>query len=188
MGYDCGPPGIAPTNSGFYVVRPIINLSGMGAGAKRVWIEAGDKNLVPMGYFWCQWFEGKQHSVTYEWRHWQWHAVSSWEGINDKENLSKFHSWEREKFSPKLDISFHELADVGKINIEFIGDNPIEVHLRTSPNPDYDILIPIWFGEAEEYLVDKYEKLGYTYISAYESADGFLDTPRVGFMVKNKGE
>lgn len=186
LGYDCGPASIAPTRSGWYIVRPIINLSGMGAGAKKTWIEAGDAKKVPLGYFWCEWFEGRQYSLTYEWKgHW-WNAVSSWEGIKDEENLSKFHRWERCDYLPEIDISFHELSRVRKINIEFIENHPIEVHLRTSPNPDYDILIPIWLGE--ENLVDKYEKMGYSYIHAQENADGFLDITRLGFMVKNKGE
>ena len=186
MRYDCGPSGLAPTVSGWYVVRPIINMSGMGAGAKKVWIEAGDVTKVPLGYFWCEWFDGRQYSLTYEWKDYWWNAVSSWEGIKDEENLIKFHRWERSDYLPEIDIIFHDLSKVRKINVEFIEDKPIEVHLRTSPNPDYDILVPIWFGE--EYMVDKYEKLGYSYISAYENADGFLDTPRIGFMVKNKGE
>ena len=35
-----------------------------------------------------------------------------------------------------------------------------------------------------EYLIDKYTGMGYTYINSYDDADGFLDTPRLGFMVK----
>lgn len=182
MGYDCGPASIAPTVSGWYVVRPIINLSGMGAGAKKIWIESGDVSYVPLGYFWCQWFKGDQYSVTYEWKdHW-WNPVSSWKGVTDEEDLSKFQIWTRSNFLPEIDISLHELSKVRKINVEFIGDKPIEVHLRTSPDPEYDTLIPIWYGE--EKLVDKYKKLGYTYLHSYDNADGFLDRPRLGFMVK----
>jgi hypothetical protein len=186
MRYDCGPASIAPTRTGWYVVRPMMNLSGMGAGAKKTWIEAGDATKVPLGYFWCEWFDGRQYSLTYEWREDRWEALSSWEGIKDDKNLSKFHKWERSEFMPEIGEIFHEMAIVGKINIEFIENNPIEVHLRTSPNPDYDTLIPIW--NEEEFLIDEYEKLGYTFEQAHENADGFLDITRLGFMVKNKGE
>jgi hypothetical protein len=182
MKYDCGPASISPTRSGFYIVRPIMNLSGMGVGASKIWIEAGDATKVPLGYFWCEWFAGEQYSVTYEWKdHW-WNAISSWRGIKQESNLTKFGRWERSDFMPEIGIGFLELSRVGKINIEFIGNNPIEVHLRTSPDPDYDNLIPIWVGE--EYIVDKYEKMGYSYISSYDDADGFLNEPRIGFMVK----
>ena len=182
MGYDCGPANIAPTTSGWYIVRPIINLLGMGVGAKKIWIEAGDSISVPLGYFWCEWFDGSQYSVTYKWFDWWWNPVSSWEGIKDAENLSKFHRWERSTFLPEIGLFFHEISSVGTINVEFIGNKPIEVHLRTSPDPNYDILVPIW--KDEEYLIDKYTGMGYTYINSYDDADGFLDTPRLGFMVK----
>jgi hypothetical protein len=78
---------------------------------------------------------------------------------------------------------FHELADIEKINVEYIDNKIIEVHLRTSPDPDYNELIPVWKGDEE--VVDKYTKLGYDYIISYDDAEGFLDLPRVGFLVKN---
>jgi hypothetical protein len=61
MDYECGPSGIAPRKSNWYIVRPIMNISGMGAGAKKEYIEAGDLSKVPPGYFWCEWFEGIQY-------------------------------------------------------------------------------------------------------------------------------
>ena len=68
--------------------------------------------------------------------------MSSWRGTKDDKNLTKFHRWERCDYFPEIDIMFHDLSRVGKINVEFIEDKPIEVHLRTSPDPDYEILIP----------------------------------------------
>lgn len=182
LGYKCGPSSISPKESGWYVVRPMMNLSGMGAGANKVWIYAGDYQKTPLGHFWCEWFEGKQYSITYEWRGF-WHPVSSWEGIKSHDNLSKFARWERSNKTIEIGSFFDELSDVGLINLEFIEDNVIEVHLRKSPDPDYDVLVPIWQGE--EYMIDKYEKLGYNYISSFDNADGFLDLSRLGFMVKN---
>ena len=35
LGYDCGPSGIFPDKSGWYIVRPIMNLSGMSVGAEK---------------------------------------------------------------------------------------------------------------------------------------------------------
>lgn len=183
LSYNCGPAGIAPKKSGWYVVRPIMNLSGMGVGAKKIWIEAGDYTKVNPGYFWCEWFEGRQYSVTYEWEGF-WKPVSSWEGIKDTNNLSKFEKWIKSDYYPELGYFFEELGDsLTCINIEFIEDKAIEVHLRKSPDPEYNELIPVWIGEEE--MVDKYIKMGYNYIIDFDDADGFLDKPRVGFLVKN---
>lgn len=185
LGYNCGPASIAPEQSGLYIVRPIMNLSGMGVGAKKIWIDAGDHTKVPPGYFWCEWFEGNQYSVTYEWHHHhtEWKVISCWQGIKEDSNLSKFTRWIKTDFHHRIGIMFHELIDVEKINIEYIEDKIIEVHLRTSPDPDHNELIPVWKGNEE--VVDKYTHLGYSYINSYDDAEGFLEIPRVGFLVKD---
>ena len=185
LGYNCGPASIAPRISGNYIIRPIMNLSGMGVGAKKVWIDAGDHSKVPPGYFWCEWFHGNLYSVIYKWQdyHNGWKSISCWQGVKEDDNLSKFIKWIRTDFYPNIGIMFHELADLDKINIEYIEDKIIEVHLRTSPDPDYNELIPVWKGDEE--VVDKYIKMGYSYIINYDDAEGFLDLPRVGFLVKN---
>lgn len=186
MGYDCGPSGIAPTQSGWYIVRPIMNLSGMSIGAKKIYIEAGDASKVQPGYFWCVWFEGSQYSVTFDSMNGHWKQMSCWVAERDVTNLSRFQKWYRYDHKIfKLNSVFDEIANSGisKINVEFIDDNPIEAHLRGSPDPDYDILIPIWSGE--ENLIDKYRRMGYNYIHSYDDADGFLESPRIGFAVKN---
>ena len=185
LGYDCGPSGIAPTKSGWYIVRPIMNISGMGVGAQRKHIQANDVTKTPPGYFWCEWFEGAQYSVSFEWVG-RWKQTSCWKADRDKENLSVFHKWVRCNSKIfKLDRIYDQISNCGidKINVEFIDNNPIELHLRESPDPDYDEIIPIWQGE--ENLVDKYQKMGYNYIISYDNADGFLTTPRIGFAAKN---
>lgn len=188
--YNCGPCGVAPGVSDRYIIRPIYNLSGMSAGAKIETIEAGDSTKVPPGYFWCEVFSGPQYSVTYTFHHDikpYWKPLSSWQAIRDDKNeLWKFDKWVRSDYAPEVPRSFNVLSDVKVINVEFVGDNPIEVHLRDTPDPDYDEIIPIW--EGEEKLIDKYEVLGYTYKKSFEDADGFIETPRLGFMVKNKGD
>ena len=185
LGYNCGPASIAPKLSGVYIIRPIMNLSGMGVGAKKIWIDSGDYSKVPPGYFWCEWFDGYQYSVTYQWQEWsaEWEPISCWKGIKEDDNLSKFTKWVKTDFYPNIEIMFHELSDIEKINVEYIDDKIIEVHLRTSPDPDYNELIPVWKGDEE--VVDKYTKVGYNYIISYDDAEGFLDLPRIGFLVKN---
>lgn len=187
LGYDCGPAGIAPTKSGLYIVRPMMNLVGMSVGASVVQINEGDYKQVKPGYFWCEWFNGTQISVDYEWAG-EWTPKSCWEATVDVDHLYKFKKWKRCNQYPKLGSLFDELADnnVMRINVEFVDGKPIEVHLRPSPDPDYDELVPIWADDEKK--VDLFNKLGYDYVSSYDDADGYLTTPRLGFMVKNNKE
>lgn len=181
--YCCGPSGISPEKTGWYVVRPIMNISGMSIGAKKEHIFSGDVSKVPPGYFWCEWFEGNQYSVTFINLNGNWIQDSCWKGEKKTENLYKFTRWIRYDHQIfKLPNIFNDLKDLKLINVEFIDENPIEVHLRKSPDPNANELIPIWQDEKE--LVDKYEKMGYSYIQSYDSGDGFLEKPRVGFMIK----
>lgn len=182
MGYNCGPASIAPDKSGWYIVRPIMNLSGMSVSAEKVWIEAGDLSKVQPGYFWCEWFDGEQYSVTYKYSN-GFKPISCWKAERDVANLYRFKRWIRSGYYPAAPDVCNQLFDIEKINVEFINDNPIEVHLRTSPDPDYNELIPVWKGE--EQMVDIYTKLGYSYINSFDDAEGFLKTPRIGFLVKN---
>lgn len=184
FGYCCGPAGIAPEKTGDYIVRPVMNLSGMSLGARKTMIESGDVTQAPPGYFWCEWFEGKQISVEYQWDH-SWLPVDGWEAEIDFKNLSRFRKWSRTFVFPELNQSFDEIsaAGISRINVEFVGGNPIEIHLRQSPDPRYDVFVPIWKNDEND--VDKYIEMGYHYISSYEDADGFLANPRIGFVVKN---
>ena len=187
LDYRCGPAGIAPDISCDYIVRPIMNLSGMSVGAEKIFIDKGEIGNVSPGFFWCEYFEGKQYSITFEWIDGKWKQISCWRGHRNEQNLSRFDKWERvENYHVNLPSFFDQLSDVRKINVEFIESNPIEVHLRTSPDPEYDILIPIW--EDQKNIVDKYKHMGYDIISSYDDADGHLDVPRIAFAVKNRKE
>lgn len=193
LGYKCGPAGIAPDEDGTYVVRPMMNLAGMGIGAEVKEIKAGDKTQVPAGYFWCEYIPGKHYSATYKWQydrdniwgHWRepWKGQSCWEGVNFPLNLSKFVEWKKSDYIPEVPDLFVQLRDVKIINIEFKGNSPIEVHLRDSPNPKYDHLVPTWKLDNP----DKHKHLelhGYTWIEAYSDGNGELENPRTGFWVK----
>lgn len=174
LGHLCGPCGVAPEASGSYVVRPIYNLSGMGAGARKVFIPAQDTRSVPPGYFWCEWFDGEQISVTYTWKD-GWSVTDSWLGERSIEHLSQFRSWTRTFFDPPLPAFFDELAPVGCINVEFVGDSIIEVHLRPSPDPrSGTTIIPVWEGEG----------VPEDMIPAYDDADGFVHPARLGFVIR----
>lgn len=193
LGYNCGPSGLAPKQDGVYVVRPIMNLSGMGVGATVKEIKAGDSRQVPAGYFWCEYFDGPHYSCTYKWEYdrdmingkWNtpWKISSCWEGVNFPINLSKFTEWKRSDYIPTVPDLFVQLRDVKIINVEFKGDNPIEVHLRDTPNPQYDHLIPVWASDLDT-KKEHMKMHGYEFIEAYSDGDGQLDDPRIGFLVR----
>ena len=189
FGYNCGPSGTAPKEEGVYVIRPIYNLSGMGLGAEVKTIKAEDFSATPPGKFWCEYLQGKHLSANYVWE-WdrdqingKWVGVSCWEGTNMPINLTKFVEWKRSSYIPKVPEKLSILRDAKNINVEYKGDQVIEVHLRHSPDPDYDHIIPVWasdFGVKKEHM----EIHGFNFIESYDDADGFLDDPRVGFLVK----
>ena len=105
------------------------------------------------------------------------------EGTNMPINLTKFVEWKRSDYIPEVPDELVVLRDVKEINVEFKGDQVIEVHLRTSPDPDYDHMIPVWasdFGKKKEHM----ELHGFKFIESYDDADGYIDDPRIGFLVK----
>lgn len=193
FGYDCGPSGTAPTKDGTYIVRPVYNLSGMGVGAEVKEIKAGDYTATPAGYFWCEYLTGKHYSANYKWKYdrdmqdgkWlqPWKGFSCWEGTNMPINLTKFVEWKRSDYIPEVPDELVCLRDVEVINVEFKGNQVIEVHLRPSPDPDYDHIIPVWasdLGVKKQHM----EMHGYNFVESYDDADGQLNDPRIGFLVK----
>jgi len=184
FGYYCGPGGVAPQASNYYIVRPIYNLAGMGVGAEYRWIEEGDYSVVPPGYFWCEIFIGKHISAQYQWNDNQLTAVSGWLGQHLTTELYKFNRWTRVDINdlPSPPPICNRLMDVQQINIEFIDNKPIEIHLRETPDPQYDQLFPVFtdMHVNHKQMVDN----GYKWIDSYDNADGFLDNPRIGFYVR----
>ena len=95
LGYNCGPADMWVPEPGIYIVRPCVNLAGMGRGAEFRHIEKETTELPP-GYFWCEIFEGRHLSVdfnlnkksrTYE-------QGLTTEGIREfHEPLWKFNKW-----------------------------------------------------------------------------------------------
>ncbi len=188
FGHLCGPAGMDIPKDGTYIIRPIYNLEGMGVGAEVKDLKEGDHSTPP-GYFWCEYFIGAHLSVDYVFNYdamtgGSWIGVSSYEGYNTKNNLIQFKSWNKNYLMPELSREWQELRDVKEINIEYIGNKIIEVHLRHG-NPFrnvYDELIPVW---ASDLGVKKqlYEET-YEWKEDYENCDGLLDDPRIGFFVK----
>ena len=88
--YNCGPVGLDVLKPGYYIVRPCVNMLGLGLGAKKVWLEESTVNL-PLGYFWCEWFSGRHLSIDYTWGK-QTLAV---EGFKNPDTFTQWKRWER---------------------------------------------------------------------------------------------
>lgn len=134
LGYTCGPAGIPVPEPAEYVVRPCINLLGMGRGSEIKWLENETEDVVPDGYFWCERFEGRHISVDYTDRE----PILAVEGHRvDNDNLSRWDVWT--KINPLEAPEYPRICDqiVGyrpHVNVEFIGDKVIEIHLRHNPD------------------------------------------------------
>lgn len=170
LGYSCGPAGLVVPYPGSYVVRPCMNLLGMGRFARIEFISKSTEHLHP-AEFWCEKFCGEHISVDF----YQKQANLVVRGVKDVQNpLYKWDKWE------KIDktIDFPEILNnlVGNyewINCEFIGNNLIEVHFRRNPDFRYgnEVAIPIW----DEKEID--DRNNFKYIND-------PDYKRRGFLIK----
>lgn len=176
LGYNCGPAGTDVPKPGWYIVRPCVNAMGLGLGSQKMYLEYETMHL-PYGTFWCEWFEGRHYSVDY-WPKFG-TKVYTIEGIKPENSLIKWDKWIRvenkeEHIIPKF--LFPYILFYHQINLEYIEDKLIEVHLR--PNEEFgegkarDEFIPVWEGE------DKTPPEGYKYIE-YPEIHG-----RIGAFIK----
>lgn len=170
MYYKCGPVGLNVPEPGYYIVRPCVNLMGLGLGAQKVYIEKSTNHL-PLGYFWCEWFDGRHLSVDY--KHGK--QVLAVEGHKPPTTFTKWEHWVKVSDRLKFPDILNEFVDQYKfINCEFIGKRLIEVHFRHNEDFDGDIshFIPVWEGESTD------PPLGYTY-KEYPDVHG-----RIGSFIK----
>ena len=144
LGYNCGPIGVEVPTPGWYIVRPPINLLGLGLGAEKVWIDKVTDHLT-VGHFWCEWFEGRHHSVDYEKGKW----VRTTTGDQFKSDLTKWSKWYKIDYKIPFPSIISQFKNKLYVNCEFIGDKLIEVHLRNNPDFSYNnnVFIPVWEGD-----------------------------------------
>jgi hypothetical protein len=174
QGVLSAPAGIPVPESAEYIVRPITNIRMMGRGARRMWIQAGDDEPVPDGFFWSEVLEGPHLSVDYRWGQ----QVLTVEGHrDDPHRLDRFSRWNRVNTIRPLPTMLHGLHYHQEwINVEYIGSIIIEVHLRFNDdfaNHDADEIVPVWIGQ------DVTPPEGWSW---YGSVAG----ERLGFWTKNK--
>lgn len=163
--YNCGPVGAEVPKPDYYIVRPCVNALGLGLCSEKVWIEFDTCHLTP-GHFWCEWFEGRHLSVDYEYGE----TKRIIEGFKKEDTFTKWDKWAKVDDFGALEriLSLPKILEPFKnqpiINVEFIGNKPIEVHFRGNPDFQYDNkeFIPVWQGQ------DTTPPEGYEYIECEE--------------------
>jgi hypothetical protein len=155
LNYKCGPVGLDVPEPNWYIVRPCVNLLGGGMGAQKVWIEKETDNL-PLGFFWCEFFEGNHYSVDYKFGK----PILTVEGFKKEDTFIKWSRWIKTDNHIPLPNQLKEFSNRKILNVEYIGDKPIELHYRD--NADFKFnnneFLPVWEGE------DTTPPNGYTFV------------------------
>ncbi len=157
--YTCGPVGTTVPQSDFYIVRPSINILGMGHNARYEWIENSTDHFHP-AEFWCEIFKGEHLSVDFKDKK----AELVVRGIkNDDSPLYKWKKWEKIDKKVEFPSILNKIkGNYEYINCEFIDGNLIEVHFRQNPDFRYGNTeaIPVWNDESSknnDILEEKYK-------------------------------
>ena len=174
QGVRAAPAGIPIPTSGEYIIRPITNIYMMGRGAQIKWLEKGDTGSIPDGFFWSEILNGSHVSVDY---HWGKQHLTVQGFRNDPKRIDRFSRWCKTELDMPLPAMLHDLKYYQEwINVEYIGNKVIEVHLRYNDdfaNHDSDEIVPVWRGDS---------MITPTGWSWYYSPAG----DRLGFWIKNK--
>ena len=153
LGYNCGPVGLDTPHPGWYIVRPCVNMQGLGLGTQKVWIEKKTTHL-PIGHFWCEFFTGRHLSVDYQYSK----PSLCVEGFKQDNTFIKWDRWVKVDDWPAIENIFtfpkilHEFVHLPKMNCEFIGTKLIEVHYRENEDFSDGIteFIPVWEGQSTD--------------------------------------
>ena len=162
MGYVCGPTGVDVPEDGFYIVRPVTNIVGLGIGAYEQYltVEGWTDHLQP-GTFWSEIFEGDHLSIDYEWGQ----PILNIQGFRYPESFVRWKKWIKVEQTVELPDILKPIAKKYQfMNCEYIGGKLIEVHLRKNPDFDFDNVefIPVWEGQ------DTTPPEGYRYVECPE--------------------
>lgn len=169
LGYACGPVGIDVPVPAWYIVRPCVNIMGLGLGAKKMHLTKYTIDLDP-GHFWCEWFDGRHLSVDYEYGK----QVLCVEGFKSEDTFTKWDKWIATDDQIPFPKVLEQFVNKPNVNCEFIGGILMEVHFRSNPDFEQDIkeFIPVWQGQTTE------PPNGYRYID-YPDVHG-----RIGAFIK----
>ena len=162
MGYVCGPTGVDVPEDGFYIVRPVTNIVGLGIGAYEQYLTVeGWTDHLPPGTFWSEIFEGDHLSIDYEWGE----PILNIQGFRYPESFVRWKKWIKVEQTVELPDILKPIAKKYQfMNCEYIGGKLIEVHLRKNPDFDFDNVefIPVWQGQ------DTTPPEGYRYVECPE--------------------
>lgn len=163
LGYRCGPAGVDVPQAGDYVVRPCVNLLGMGRGAYITHLGESTDHL-PEGTFWCEKFEGRHLSIDYI----DGDQILCVEGIrSDKAPLWKWDEWRKvDDQIPLPEIC--KTLNAKYLNVEMIDGKIIEIHMRLNPD---------WKNLGSDVIAIQ---------PCYEKVDNMIedaDYKRIGFII-----
>jgi hypothetical protein len=182
-GYPCGPAGTEPPGErrdGWWM-KPIINLDGMGLGSRPY------KFPVSPGYFWMPRFRGEHLSLDFErLACGRWASILAVEAVYDMRG--RIGLWKRLPLEasdqPYIRREIPEvLREVRApfVNVETIGGNVIEAHLRRNPDfdgHDWERLTVVW--RDDPWFAEARQHPGFYW--AEENCDGQLEVARAGFV------
>mgnify|MGYP005986497901 CR=1 FL=1 len=194
LGYAAGPCPALPMHEGYYIIRPIYNLYGMGLEASKVYLKTDDNSEIMRqqhpGSFWCEWFDGPHYSIDYVWED-AWKPVHATQGFSG-EDFIHFDRWERID-PPQIELPplLNKLANNKVLNIEFKDSKIIEVHLRLGNlagdwyglDDATTTIIPVW-EHMTEFTIDQFKQAGFTFIDRPEDGSGKIENKRLGFLYK----
>jgi hypothetical protein len=167
----CGPTGVSVPYSGNYIVRPSINLLGMGRFSRIEWIDKDTDHFHP-AEFWCEIFEGEHMSVDF------YKKKSQLVVLGERDNGDPLYKWKK-WYKIDRKVEFPEVlndlkGDYEWINCEFIGNKLIEVHFRRNPNFRYNntVAIPVWRNDRPQRM----EGLTFIDDKGYLRRGFFIDT------------
>lgn len=165
-----------------YCVKPNVNLDGCSIDSK---IVASLKGFtVPEGCLAFEYLDGIHWTADYKYLEDKgWVIDNVYRGIKSSDNFHRFTKWfvPHEFTTDELTmpdfLNYIMVAPV--VNVEYIGNKAIEVHLRGNTDPiEYDEFYPDWGNYT---IFDHYDFLdaGYVYIVDKEEHPG-----RLGFYCK----
>ena len=136
---NCNPVPIEPNNYPV-IIKPIINLRGMGINAIKINNYKEYQKHIDSNHFWSTYFNGQHFSWDIIINKGEIFYYTCFEGVKDEDNFGAFNYWKllgnKESNKPKLIKNAEKLINeklnnfTGCLNLESIDDNIIEAHLR----------------------------------------------------------
>ena len=176
LGYECGPAGTLPPRPGIWFVKPIINLNGMGVDAYAREYTADDVFPIRPGSFWMPRFIGRHFSIDLK------RVARGWDvelAVECFYRNQRPYEWRKVSYWPEFPVPISpDGTDLAYLNLELIGNNVIEAHLRRNCDfdamPEANAAFPVWEGDPvpPDMVPDP------------EDADGFLVPGRLGFVYR----